>query len=141
MECDGHLLRAASGGEINPKEIEKNMIHALTGTCDQCQIDAVLIHDTVQSIHNRRKAHPVGPDFYFSEISIRPYPPMNEIDLSEMSHNELTDLLKDVMLRLRQMDAEEIKKDFVTKSQKLRLEAAEKLLKRSELELTEHSKI
>jgi hypothetical protein len=66
---------------------------------------------------------------------------MNEIDLSEMSHNELTDLLKDVMLRLRQMDAEEIKKDFVTKSQKLRLEAAEKLLKRSELELTEHSKI
>jgi hypothetical protein len=47
---------------------------------------------------------------------------MKEIDLNGLSRDELTDLLQKVMVRLRQVDAEDLKKSFVTKSQKLRLE-------------------
>jgi len=47
---------------------------------------------------------------------------MNEIDLSGMSRDELTDLLAKVMIRLRKMEAEEIKSDYISKSQRLRLE-------------------
>jgi hypothetical protein len=47
---------------------------------------------------------------------------MKEIDLNGLSREELTELLQKVMVRLRQVDAEELKKNFVTKSQKLRLE-------------------
>jgi hypothetical protein len=50
---------------------------------------------------------------------------MNKIDLNGMTHDELTDLLEEVMLRLRQIDTEEIKRDFVTKSQRLRLKRLE----------------
>ena len=56
---------------------------------------------------------------------MQPHPPVNELDLRGMSRDELTDLLEEVMLRLRHLDAEQIKRDFVTKSQRLRLEAAE----------------
>jgi hypothetical protein len=56
---------------------------------------------------------------------MQPYLPASEIDLSGMSRDELTDLLEEVMLRLRHLDAEQIKREFVTKSQRLRLEAAE----------------
>ena len=45
-----------------------------------------------------------------------------------MNRDELDDLLEKVMLRLRQLDAEQIKKEFVTQSQRLWLEAAEKHL-------------
>jgi hypothetical protein len=48
---------------------------------------------------------------------------MNDIDLEGMSRDELTDLLQKIMIRLRQAEAEEIKNNFVTKSQRLRLEA------------------
>jgi hypothetical protein len=41
-----------------------------------------------------------------------------------MSRDELTDLLQKVMVRLRHVDAEELKNDYVTKSQRLRLEEA-----------------
>jgi hypothetical protein len=47
---------------------------------------------------------------------------MQEIDLQGMSRDELTDLLQKVMVRLRHVDAEEIKSNYVTKSQRLRLE-------------------
>ncbi|MCE0483096.1 MAG: hypothetical protein LV479_02525 [Methylacidiphilales bacterium] len=47
---------------------------------------------------------------------------MKKIDLRGMSRDELTDLLEEVMVRLRHVEAEEIKSNFVTKSQKLRLE-------------------
>jgi len=47
---------------------------------------------------------------------------MRDFDLSGMTREELTDLLQRVMVRLRQVDAEELKKNFVTKSQRLRLE-------------------
>jgi hypothetical protein len=58
---------------------------------------------------------------------------MKEIDLHGMSRDELTDLLQRVMIRLRHVDAEEIKNDFVTKSQRLRLEEAiKKHLKQDE---------
>ena len=45
----------------------------------------------------------------------------NEIVLKGMSHAELTDLPEEVMVCLRQADAEEIKNNFV-KSGKVRLE-------------------
>jgi hypothetical protein len=66
---------------------------------------------------------------------------MNEIDLSGMSQNELTDLLEEVMTRLRQIDAEEIKKEFVTKSQRLRLESAQEHLMISRLVSTQHATV
>lgn len=53
---------------------------------------------------------------------------MNHINLSRMTRDELNELLEKVMLRLRQLDAEQIKKEFVTQSQRLWLEAAEKHL-------------
>jgi hypothetical protein len=49
---------------------------------------------------------------------------MSEIDLRGMSRDELTDLLQKVMIRLRHVDAEELKNNYVTKSQRLRLEEA-----------------
>lgn len=49
---------------------------------------------------------------------------MKDIDLNGMSREELTDLLQRVMVRLRQVDAEELKSNFITKSQRLRLEEA-----------------
>jgi hypothetical protein len=51
---------------------------------------------------------------------------MPEIDIQGLSREELTDLLTRVMVRLRQVEAEEIKSEFITKSQKLRLEEAVK---------------
>ncbi|MCE0523354.1 MAG: hypothetical protein LV480_10640 [Methylacidiphilales bacterium] len=45
-----------------------------------------------------------------------------QIDLRGMSREELTDFLEEVMIRLRQLDCEDIRKEFVTKSQRLRLE-------------------
>jgi hypothetical protein len=53
---------------------------------------------------------------------------MNNINLNRLNRDELNELLEKVMLRLRQLDAEQIKKEFVTQSQKLRLETAEKHL-------------
>ena len=47
---------------------------------------------------------------------------MAEIDIQGLNRDELTDLLTRVMVRLRQVEAEEIKNEFITKSQKLRLE-------------------
>ena len=47
---------------------------------------------------------------------------MKEIDLQGLSRDELTDLLQRVMVRLRHVDAEEIKTNYVSKSQRLRLE-------------------
>ncbi len=47
---------------------------------------------------------------------------MKTIDLHGMSRDELTDLLAAVMIRLRHVEAEEIKHNFVTKSQRLRME-------------------
>ena len=52
---------------------------------------------------------------------------MDEIDIQGLSRDELTDLLTRVMVRLRQVEAEEIKSDFITKSQRLRLEEAVRL--------------
>jgi len=49
---------------------------------------------------------------------------MSEIDIQGLTRDELTDLLTRVMVRLRQVEAEEIKNDFITKSQRLRLEEA-----------------
>jgi hypothetical protein len=57
---------------------------------------------------------------------------MSEIDLSGMSRDELTDLLAKVMIRLRHFEAEEIKRDFVTKSQRLRLEEAARKSRQSD---------
>jgi hypothetical protein len=51
---------------------------------------------------------------------------MAEIDIQGLNRDELTDLLTRVMVRLRQVEAEEIKSEFITKSQKLRLEEAVK---------------
>ncbi len=47
---------------------------------------------------------------------------MEEIDLEGLNRDQLTDLLHRVMVRLRQVEAEEIKNNFITKSQRLRLE-------------------
>jgi len=38
-----------------------------------------------------------------------------------MSREELTDLLAEVMFQLRKFDAEDIKDDFINKSQRLRM--------------------
>jgi hypothetical protein len=46
---------------------------------------------------------------------------MKTIDLYGMNRDELTDLLAAVMIRLRHIEAEEIKQNFVTKSQRLRM--------------------
>jgi hypothetical protein len=51
---------------------------------------------------------------------------MAEIDLRGMSREELTDLLQKVMVRLRHVDAEELKNNYITKSQRLRLEESVK---------------
>ncbi len=46
---------------------------------------------------------------------------MNKFKLSGMSREELTDLLAEVMFQLRKFDAEDIKDDFINKSQRLRM--------------------
>jgi hypothetical protein len=51
---------------------------------------------------------------------------MDEIDIQGLTREELTDLLTRVMVRLRQVEAEDIKSEFITKSQRLRLEEAVK---------------
>jgi len=48
--------------------------------------------------------------------------PTNEINLDGLSRDELAGLLGEIMVRLREGDAEEIKSNFVTKSQRVRLE-------------------
>jgi hypothetical protein len=48
--------------------------------------------------------------------------PTNEINLDGLSRDELAGLLGEIMVRLREGDAEEIKNNFVTKSQRVRLE-------------------
>jgi hypothetical protein len=47
---------------------------------------------------------------------------MGNYHLEGMSRDELTDLLAEVMTQLRKIEAEDIKGDFITKSQRLRTE-------------------
>jgi len=47
---------------------------------------------------------------------------MSKFNLEGMSRDELTDLLAEVMTQLRAIEAEDIKSDFITKSQRLRTE-------------------
>ena len=47
----------------------------------------------------------------------------SNINLRAMRREELTSLLEEVMIRLRLLDSEDIRKEFVTKSQRLRLES------------------
>jgi len=44
--------------------------------------------------------------------------PVSGIDVESLSRDELVDVLERVMIRLRQFDAEQIKREYVTKSQK-----------------------
>jgi len=46
---------------------------------------------------------------------------MHKFELSNMSREELTDLFAEVMFQLRKFDAEDIKDDFINKSQRLRM--------------------
>jgi hypothetical protein len=46
---------------------------------------------------------------------------MSKFKLSAMSREDLTDLLAEVMFQLRKFDAEDIKDDFINKSQRLRM--------------------
>jgi hypothetical protein len=47
---------------------------------------------------------------------------MSDFDLNNLGRDELTDLFTKVMLRLRRLEAEEIKHDFILKSKKLHMD-------------------
>ena len=50
----------------------------------------------------------------------------SDIDLRAMRREELTDLLEEVMIRLRLLDSEDIRKEFVTKSLGVQFQGGQK---------------
>ena len=53
---------------------------------------------------------------------MQPVMEKNQFNLNGMKREELNDLLEEVMIRLRQLDSNDLQREIITKSQRLYLE-------------------